>query len=112
MSKMTGFVHPDLKDVPLDVLLSALADPARRSIVRALAGDKSCDGKGLSCSAAAPPNLPRATMSHHYAKLRAAGLVHATRKGVEVIHTLRCEEVEERFPGVLPAILAADAEAA
>lgn len=105
---MTSFVHPDLKDVSLDALLHALADPSRRAIVQALAGDRACDGRGLSCQAAAPPELPRATMSHHYARLRAAGLVRATRRGVEVIHTLRCDEVEARFPGVLASILAAD----
>jgi DNA-binding transcriptional ArsR family regulator len=104
-----AFVHPDLKDVSLDAVLAALADPDRRAIVRALASDKACDGKGLSCSAAAPVHLPKGTMSAHYARLRAAGLVRATRKGVEVIHTLRCDEVNARFPGVLPAILAADA---
>jgi DNA-binding transcriptional ArsR family regulator len=105
---MQIFVHPDSKDFTLDAILNALADPARRSIVRALAGDKACDGKGLSCNAAAPPHLPKATMSHHYTKLRAAGLVRATRKGVEVIHTVRCEDVEARFPGLLPTILGAD----
>jgi DNA-binding transcriptional ArsR family regulator len=102
---MSGFVHPDLKDVPLEAVLYALADPARLAIVRALAGDKACNGKGMSCSAAAPPDLPKGTMSNHYAKLRSAGLVRATKKGVEVIHTLRCDEVEVRFPGVLSSIL-------
>jgi DNA-binding transcriptional ArsR family regulator len=55
--------------------------------------------------AVAPPNLPKATMSQHYAKLRAAGVVRATRKGVSVMHTLRCEDINAKFPGVLPAIL-------
>ncbi len=108
MTAMQVFVHPDPKDFSLDAILSAMADPARRAIVRALAGDKACEGKGLSCNAAAPPNLPKATMSHHYTKLRAAGLVRAARKGVEVIHTLRCEDVESRFPGLLTTILQSD----
>jgi DNA-binding transcriptional ArsR family regulator len=104
---MQSFIHPDMKDVTLDALLYALADPSRRSIVRALAGDKACEGKGMSCNEAAPPDLPKATMSQHYAKLRAAGVVRATRKGVSVIHTLRCEEINAKFPGILPAILEA-----
>lgn len=103
-----AFVHPDLKDVSLDALLAALADPDRRAIVRALAADRQCAGAGLSCSGAAPAHLPKGTMSAHYARLRAAGLVRATRKGVEVIHTLRCDEVNARFPGVLTAVLAAE----
>lgn len=105
---MNRLVHPDPKDVTLSAVLHALADPTRRAILRALAGDKSCDGKGLSCVAAAPPDLPKATMSNHYAILRAAGLVRANRQGVEIIHTIRCEEVEQRFPGVLSAVLAAE----
>ncbi|MCA3696865.1 MAG: helix-turn-helix transcriptional regulator [Aquidulcibacter sp.] len=102
---MQSFIHPDMRDVTLDAVLYALADPARRAIVRALAADRACEGNGLSCNAAAPPDLPKATMSLHYAKLRAAGVVRATRKGVSVIHTLRCDEINAKFPGLLPAIL-------
>lgn len=104
---MQSFIHPDIKDVTLGALLYALADPSRRAMVRALAADKACEGKGLSCNAAAPVDLPKATMSQHYTKLRAAGLVRATRKGVSVFHTLRCEEINAKFPGILPAILEA-----
>lgn len=107
-SAMTRFTHPDLKDVSLDAVLHALADPARRAIVKALAADKACDGQGLACAQAAPPNLPKSTMSTHYSVLRAAGLVRAQKEGAAVIHRLRCDEVNARFPGVLPAILAAE----
>lgn len=106
------FVHPDIKDVTLTAVLHALADPARRAILRALAADRSCGGEGMACAAAAPPNLPKATMSNHYAVLRGAGLVRAERKGVEVRHTVRCQEMEARFPGVVAAILAAETAAA
>lgn len=105
---MTRFTHPDLKDVSLDAVLHALADPARRAIVRALAADKACDGAGLTCSQAAPPQLAKSTMSNHYAVLRAAGLVRATKEGASVIHTLRCTEMDARFPGVLRAVLAVE----
>jgi DNA-binding transcriptional ArsR family regulator len=105
---MPRFTHPDPKDVTLDALLHALADPARRAIVRTLAADKARAGCGLSCAQAAPPALPKSTLSHHYAVLRAAGLVRAQKEGAAVIHSLRCDEIDQRFPGVLPAILAAD----
>jgi DNA-binding transcriptional ArsR family regulator len=103
---MQTFIHPDMKDVTIDAVLYALADPSRRAIVRALAADKACEGKGLSCGAACPPDLPKATMSAHYTKLRASGVVRATRQGTSILHTLRCEEIEAKFPGLLPAILA------
>lgn len=103
---MSRFVHPDLEEVTLTAVMHALSDPARRAILRTLAADKSCNGAGKSCAAAAPADVPKATLSHHYSILRAAGLVRGERKGVEVIHKIRCEEVDKRFPGVLSAVLA------
>jgi DNA-binding transcriptional ArsR family regulator len=107
---MTRFVHPDLDDVSLSALLHALADPVRRSILRALAADKACDGMGKACGEAAPADIPKATLSHHYAVLRAAGLVRGEKRGVAVKHVIRCDEVERRFPGVLESVLAAPEE--
>lgn len=108
MGMFDRFVHPDLKDVSLTAVLRALADPARRAIVRALHTHAEGGGCGLACSAAAPAELPKATMSHHYAALRAAGLLRAEKVGVEVRHTLRKDEVDRRFPGLLDAVLAAE----
>lgn len=105
---MSRFVHPDLADVSLSAVLHALADPVRRKILKSLAADRACQGAGKPCAAAAPPDVPRATLSNHYAVLRAAGLVEAEKQGVEVIHRIRCEEVDRRFPGVLAAVLASD----
>jgi DNA-binding transcriptional ArsR family regulator len=103
---MASFVHPDLDDVPLGAVLAALADPARRHIVRSLACEATREGEGLACGVAAPPGLPKATMSNHYTVLRGAGLIRARKQGVQVLHTLRQDEVERRFPGVLAAVLA------
>ncbi|HEX8389022.1 MAG TPA: hypothetical protein VF636_08400 [Sphingomonas sp.] len=47
-------------------------------------------------------------MSNHYTMLRSAGLVRGRKNGVQVLHTLRREEVDRRFPGVLDAVLAVD----
>lgn len=101
------FVHPPIEDVKLESVLYALADPARLAIVRKLSsGD--CP---LNCSAAAPADLPKSTQSHHYQVLREAGLIRSERKGTAVVNSLRCEELETRFPGVVRSVLAA-AEAA
>lgn len=107
---MPRFTHPDLKDVTLDAVLHALADPGRRAIVQALAADSAANGQGLACGEAAPAHLPKSTMSHHYSVLRAAGLVRATKVGPAVIHALRRDELDARFPGVLSAILAAESQ--
>lgn len=108
---MSRFTHPRLDDVPLASVLHALAEPARLAIVRELACDGESGGAGLACIATAP-DLPRATMSNHFAVLRAAGLIESRKQGTYVFNRLRCDEVDRRFPGVLKAILAAPAESA
>jgi DNA-binding transcriptional ArsR family regulator len=105
---MAQFTHPNLKDVPLASVLHALSDPTRLAIIRRLDQQRQETGEGLSCSCAAPEGLPRATMSNHFTILRNAGLVDARKQGTMVIHRLRRQEVDERFPGLLHAVLHAD----
>jgi DNA-binding transcriptional ArsR family regulator len=89
-------------------VLHALSDPTRLAIIRKLDRDRDAEGEGLSCSCAAPEGLPRATMSNHFTILRNAGLVEARKQGTMVIHRLRRGEVDERFPGLLDAVLRAE----
>jgi DNA-binding transcriptional ArsR family regulator len=96
-------LHPALGDLKLESILYALADPVRLEIVRRLAGGD-CP---LKCSAAAPEHLPKSTSSHHFQILREAGVITSERRGTEVVNTLRFDEIEARFPGVICAILKA-----
>ena len=100
------FVHPAIENVTLEGILYALADPVRLEIIRRIAKQ----GCGMNCQAAAPPSMARSTQSHHYQILREAGLIHSERKGVEVVNTLRCGEIDQKFPGLIPSILAAAAK--
>jgi DNA-binding transcriptional ArsR family regulator len=102
------FVHPAIDSVTLESVLYALADPVRLQIVRKLAGV----GCPMNCSTAAPEGLAKSTQSHHYQVLREAGLIRSERRGTEVVNTLRCGEINDKFPGVVPAILSAAAAAA
>lgn len=102
------FVHPAVEDVALESVLYALADPVRLAIVSKLIAG----GCPMNCSTAAPDRLPKSTQSHHYKVLREAGLIRSERRGTEVVNTLRCEEIDAKFPGVLPAILKAAAACA
>lgn len=95
-------LHPAPEDLKLESILYALADPVRLEIVRRLAGGD-CP---LKCSAAAPQHLPKSTQSHHFQILREAGLISSERRGTEVVNSLRCTEIEKKFPGVVSAILA------
>ena len=99
---MAQLLHPGLDDLRLDAVLAALADPIRLQIVRRMAGEEVC----LSCTGAAPcPAMAKSTLSHHFRILREAGVVRTTKQGVAHRNTLRLEELETRFPGLLPTIL-------
>jgi len=49
--------------------------------------------------------IPRSTLSQHFRALRDAGLIRGERRGVEMHNASRCAEIEERFPGLLRAIV-------
>ncbi|HEY1097094.1 MAG TPA: metalloregulator ArsR/SmtB family transcription factor [Alphaproteobacteria bacterium] len=99
---MTQFVHPSKEDITLPGLLSALADPMRLKIVKGMVGEKGC----MSCCKAAPcPDMAKSTLSHHFRILREAGLVRTEKRGVENRNTLRLDEVNDRFPGLLKTVL-------
>lgn len=95
------FIHPSIDEVRLENVLYALADPARLAIVRTLANG----GRPMNCSRAAPAQLPKSTQSHHYQVLREAGLITSERRGTEVVNVLRQDDLEQKFPGLLSAIL-------
>lgn len=97
------FVHPNAEDITLESVLYALADPARLEIIKRLAGG-TC---ALNCSAAAPADMPKSTMSFNFQVLREAGLIRSERRGTEVVNTLRCTEIDKRFPGLLQSVLKA-----
>ena len=101
MRFMPRFTHPRLEDVPIELALHALADPNRLGMVARLA-----DAEQLSCTNAAPCNsIPKSTLSNHLKLLRAAGLIETTPAGREMINRLRRKDFEQRFPGLLDAIL-------
>ncbi|WP_205814178.1 helix-turn-helix domain-containing protein [Microbacterium sp. K24] len=97
---------PGSTEIELGAIFRALADEHRRRVMAELAADKD-DGE-RTCNSF---NLPisKQTQTHHFRKLRDAGLIceidYGNRKGIR----LRRSEINERFPGLLDA-LAADAD--
>ncbi|MEU4761716.1 helix-turn-helix domain-containing protein [Actinosynnema sp. NPDC023794] len=93
--------HPDIDDVRLDDVLKALADPHRRAIVRLLIaeGDRPCGTFGLPVAAS--------TLSHHFRALRQAGIIRQWDEGRQRMNTLRLQELDTRFPGLVTKVLAA-----
>jgi DNA-binding transcriptional ArsR family regulator len=99
--------HADPNEVGLQEALEALADPVRRSILRALAGEpdfsRACGTFDLPVS--------KATASHHFAVLRASGLLEQVDQGPRRLNRLRRAEFDARFPGLLALVLAEDVPA-
>lgn len=96
--------HPDLSDVTLQQLMEALTDPVRRSLVLQLAAA----GGHLRCGTFDAP-VAVSTLSHHFTVLREAGVLRQYYVGTAKLNALRAEELEERFPGLLTAVLEAAA---
>jgi DNA-binding transcriptional ArsR family regulator len=93
--------HPHADEITLPGLMAALSDPVRVQIVRSLAiqGEASCGTFELG--------VAKATRSHHLRVLREAGLTSTRAEGTHRMVSLRREELDDRFPGLLDAVLAA-----
>ncbi|KUJ67551.1 ArsR family transcriptional regulator [Streptomyces albus subsp. albus] len=101
MSHRTAPEHTHPDDVPVETALAALADPIRLRIVRELAG---CADWTRSCGTFDVP-VGKAALSHHFAVLRAAGVIEQRDTGAKRVNRLRREEFEDRFPGLLALAL-------
>jgi DNA-binding transcriptional ArsR family regulator len=91
--------HPSQAELELVSVLHALSDPARLAIVRHLAGENEC-----SCGHF-DSRLSKATVSHHYRVLRECGVIKSRPDGRKRLLSLRREDLDERFPGLLDAVL-------
>lgn len=103
---MRPLFHPALEDIRPEAILYALADPERAAIFAQLAG-AAC---GRTCSALAEFGervIPKSSLSNHFKVLRESGLIVSERQGVEMLNQTRCAELDERFPGLIRAILTA-----
>jgi DNA-binding transcriptional ArsR family regulator len=93
--------HPARRELELSSVLHALSDPARLEIVRRLA-----DGDEWACGIF-DLGLSKATLSHHFRVLREAGVVMVRPEGRKRLLSLREDDLNERFPGLLDAIMSA-----
>jgi DNA-binding transcriptional ArsR family regulator len=98
--------HPSCDELELSAVLHALSDPARLEIVRWLASGDECTCGTFDLG------LSKPTLSHHFRVLREAGVVRTRPEGRKRMLSLRGEELEGRFPGLLVAVLSADRERA
>jgi DNA-binding transcriptional ArsR family regulator len=95
--------HPDRDEIDLSAVLHALSDPVRLKMVALLAaiGDEE-----RACGSFDVP-VTKSTCTHHFRVLREAGVIRQRQQGVARLNTLRRDDLEARFPGLLDTVLSA-----
>lgn len=95
--------EPDAGELRLEIVLAALADPLRLTIIRKLlleseAYDHPCGWFGFE--------RPKSSLTHHFKALREAGLIRQRQYGLERRSRVRTEDLDARFPGLLDLVRA------
>ena len=91
--------EPTRKELLLTAVLYALSDEIRLGIVRQLAK------KGEQPCGVFQVERPKSSLSHHFRVLRESGVVATRKDGKTLLNTLRSEDLEARFPGLLKAVV-------
>ncbi|MEV5749315.1 helix-turn-helix transcriptional regulator [Actinoallomurus sp. NPDC052308] len=93
--------HPERHQIRLENVLTALGNPRRLQIVRTLAagGEHPC-GTILD-------GVSKSTLTRHWKVLRDSGIIWQRPYGRENLLSLRREDLDARFPGLLGALLTA-----
>ncbi|WP_075255835.1 ArsR/SmtB family transcription factor [Herbaspirillum camelliae] len=93
--------HPDRDQIRLENVLTALGNPLRLTVIRMLA-----QGGEHACSAVLH-GIPKSTLTHHWRVLRDSGVIWQRPDGRENLLSLRREDLDARFPGLLDSLLLA-----
>ena len=98
----TRLHHPDKNEIQLPAVMHALSDPTRLEMVRQLSENdepRPCGTFGF--------DLAKSTLTHHFRILREAGVIEQRREGTSKLTSLRRDDLDQRFPGLLDAVLSA-----
>ena len=92
---------PAADELELAAVLHALSDPMRLRIVVGLATDdhRPCGSFDLP--------VTKSTCTHHFKVLREAGVIRQRLEGTTRLNSLRRDDLEQRFPGLLDSVLRA-----
>jgi len=106
---MKPLKHPAVKDITVEGILHAFADPVRVQIFMEIATAE-CPQICASFTKIHGKELAKSTLSQHFNVLRDAGLIRSERKGVQMHNTSRCAELKDRFGTMIGSILEAYAQ--
>ncbi|WP_199615130.1 ArsR/SmtB family transcription factor [Paenibacillus alkalitolerans] len=91
--------HPDREEIHLSSVLYALSDPLRLHLVATLykEGERACGDIEVP--------VVKSTLSHHARTLRESGVIYVRAQGTQRILSVRTEDLNARFPGLLESVL-------
>jgi DNA-binding transcriptional ArsR family regulator len=94
--------HPAVAELDLATILRTAGDPVRLAVVRLLA-----DGRERTCTELREAlEMPASTLSYHVRLLREAGITRSRPAGTERHVSLRRDDLDQRFPGLLDVLVA------
>ena len=92
--------HPPVEALELATIMRTLGDPLRLEIVRLLG-----DGRPRVCNELSGTlGIPPSTGSYHLRLLREAGLTRTRAEGTQRFISLRRDDLEARFPGLVDVL--------
>jgi DNA-binding transcriptional ArsR family regulator len=94
--------QPARTEIRIEDVLQALGDPVRLMVVRALA----IAPDGVACGEVPLP-VSKSTRTHHLRTLREAGVISTRVDGTRRISTLRRDDLDALYPGLLAGVLSA-----
>lgn len=96
---MSGVDEP--RELSLPAVLAALSDPTRLNVVGQLVA-----AREMPCGALAV-SVAKSTLSQHLRVLREAGITHTRPDGTQRLLSVRRDDLERAFPGLLDAVVGA-----
>lgn len=106
-SEITELPHPARDKIKLTEVLFALSDADRLDIVRQLSGGP----LEMAQCHLSDPNVPKSTRSHLMKVLRESGVIRNEPLGRGRRLSLRREDLDARFPGLIDSVIDAAAQA-
>jgi DNA-binding transcriptional ArsR family regulator len=101
MTTQPPLPQPDFDQISLANVLTALGDQTRLAIIGYLARD---EAMGMTCGQFTDL-ASKTSLTYHIGKLREAGVVTVRPEGTKRRVTLRRDDLDQRFPGFLDAII-------
>jgi DNA-binding transcriptional ArsR family regulator len=94
-----ALTHPKRDELELARVLHALSDPVRLKIVASIANGGECAMGEIEVP------VTKSTCTHHFKVLREAGVLQQRQVGTARLNTLRRDDLDARFPGLLETVL-------